>query len=207
MPVRIRNTPLTGVLLSLAIAQTGYSLLGLALRAGGRTIQNNSYIADGWAAGLFNIAISTVALGVILLCVWYVRRGGYPLVSLGDLAGLYRVHSGAAFAMTVGVLCLMGLPPTGGFLGKAFVAAALMAHGPAFGIPVALHSLVVGFIGVSILRAMFLFGPVGEEEPTHEQHTATSQIARSAMAVGVTAMLILGLMPQALMETVLRLAN
>jgi len=66
-----------------------------------------------------------LALGSLIALGSY----GKEAVSYEDLAGVGRRHPMAALPFIVGVLSLMGFPPTAGFLGKWYVFTAAISAG------------------------------------------------------------------------------
>ncbi len=105
-----------------SIAHAGYILLGVlaAWKLGG---------IEASGSVLFYIAAYTVsnvlAFGSLILA----GSRGKEAVSYEDLAGLGRRHPFVALPFVVGVLSLMGFPPTAGFFGKYYVILAAVNAG------------------------------------------------------------------------------
>jgi NADH-quinone oxidoreductase subunit N len=78
---------------------------------------------------LYYLAAYTVTtLGAFAVVAWVGSRGR-ERVLIDDWAGLAAKHPGAALAMTIFMLSLGGIPPTGGFFGKFYVfKSAMEAH-------------------------------------------------------------------------------
>jgi NADH-quinone oxidoreductase subunit N len=78
---------------------------------------------------LYYLAAYTVTtLGAFAVVAWVGSRGR-ERVLIDDWAGLAAQHPGAALAMTIFMLSLGGIPPTGGFFGKFYVfKSAMEAH-------------------------------------------------------------------------------
>jgi len=100
-----------------AVAHAGYLMLGLV---------------PGTLEGLDAAAFYALAYIVMnFTCFWVVCRvaaDGRNL-TLGDLNGLYKRSPVLAFVLATGAFSLVGLPPTGGFMGKLFLFASAWEHG------------------------------------------------------------------------------
>ncbi len=97
-----------------SVAQIGYIALGIGLAT-----------QAGVAAGLihvFNHAIIKVSLFMALGCIAY-RAGG---CSLSDLAGLSKRMPWTAAAIVAGVVSLVGIPLTSGFVSKWYLVSAVL---------------------------------------------------------------------------------
>ncbi len=94
------------------IAHAGYMLVGL-----GTSCMTGMTVAG--LAGLFFYLIiySVMTLGVFAVLIGLQGRG-QPVQDVDDLAGLGKSHPLLALAMAGFLFCLMGLPPTAGFLAK-----------------------------------------------------------------------------------------
>jgi NADH-quinone oxidoreductase subunit N len=106
-----------------SIAHAGYILVGVAAvdEAGSFAVSAVLYYM---AAYTFS---NVLAFGSLIL----MGSKGKEAVSYADLAGAGRRHPMAAFPFVIGVLSLLGLPPTAGFFGKYYVfSAAVQAGGP-----------------------------------------------------------------------------
>jgi NADH-quinone oxidoreductase subunit N len=71
------------------------------------------------------IAYSATTLGAFAV-VSFVGSKGRERLLVDDWAGLASQHPGAALAMTICLLSLGGIPPTGGFFGKFVIFKAAM---------------------------------------------------------------------------------
>ena len=138
----------TPVIVLLAIATMVYgNLAALAQSSVKRMLAYSSvahagYILVGFAAVhevgsfavssvLFYIAAYTVSNVLAFGSLILMGSKGKEAVSYDDLAGAGRRHPMAAFPFAIGVLSLLGMPPTAGFFGKYYVfSAAVQAGGP-----------------------------------------------------------------------------
>jgi proton-translocating NADH-quinone oxidoreductase chain N len=100
-----------------SIAQVGYMLVGfgVALAYG---------ILDGAAGGFFHLfnhammkGLAFLAAGALLYAL-YVSKGSHASLMLDDLNGASRRYPLTAFAFSVALLALGGLPPLSGFMSK-----------------------------------------------------------------------------------------
>ncbi len=104
-----------------SIAHAGYILVGLAAayEVGPVAVSAVFYYM---AAYTFS---NVLAFGSLIL----MGSKGKEAVSFADLAGAGRRHPMAAFPFVIGVLSLLGLPPTAGFFGKYYVFSAAVQAG------------------------------------------------------------------------------
>jgi NADH-quinone oxidoreductase subunit N len=92
---------------------------------------------------------------------------GKEAVSYDDLAGAGRRHPMAAFPFVIGVLSLLGMPPTAGFFGKYYVfSAAVQAGGPLIWLAVlgVLASAVGAYYYLKVIVYLFMRDPE-EDQP------------------------------------------
>jgi NADH-quinone oxidoreductase subunit N len=96
-----------------SISHAGYILVGLAA-----TSQVGSFAVSSVLYYMAAYTVSNVlAFGSLIL----MGSKGKEAVSYEDLAGAGRRHPLAALPFAVGVLSLLGMPPTAGFFGKYYV--------------------------------------------------------------------------------------
>lgn len=104
-----------------SIAHAGYALVGVvaALDQGVGAI----------SAVLFYMLAYTVSNALAFGSLILMGSEGKEVVSYEDLAGAGRRHPAAALPFVIGVLSLMGFPPTAGFFAKYYVLTAAMEQG------------------------------------------------------------------------------
>jgi len=135
-----------------SIAHAGYLLV--AVVAGG---------PDGAAAALLYLAVYSVmnlgAFGVLTL----LGREHEERVLLGDVAGLGFRRPWIGLAMAIFMLSLAGIPPTAGFMAKAYLfgVAVRTGHVPLVIVAV-LNSVVSVFYYLRVTVAMYMEEPQGE---------------------------------------------
>jgi NADH-quinone oxidoreductase subunit N len=139
-----------------SIAQAGYMLIGLAAFAP----QSQS-----WTTGLNGLLIYLFAylftnLGAFAVVIAVENRTGSA--NIPDFAGLIRRSPFLAVSMFVFLLSLIGIPPTGGFLGKLFVfGAAIQKEMILLAVVAIINSVISVYYYYAIMRQMF-FGEVVE---------------------------------------------
>ena len=113
----LRQTEVKRLLAYSSLAQVGYMLLGfgIALAYG---------IKDGAQGGFFHIfnhavmkSLAFLAAGSLLYAL-HVSRGSHKPLVLDDLNGAAQRYPVTAFALSVALLGLGGLPPLSGFMSK-----------------------------------------------------------------------------------------
>lgn len=137
-----------------SIAHAGYILVGLAA-----AYQVGSFAVS---AVLYYTAAYTVSNVLALGSLILMGSKGKEAVSYDDLAGAGRRHPMAAFPFAVGVLSLLGMPPTAGFFGKYYVfSAAVQAGGPLVWLAVlgVLASAVGAYYYLKVIVYLFMREP------------------------------------------------
>ncbi len=178
--VAIAQSNLKRMLAYSSIAHVGYMLVGLV--AGGSL---------GTGAGLFYLLVYTFttagAFGVILL----LERVGDESVSLADYAGLAQRRPALAFALSLFLLSLVGVPPFGGFVGKFYLFGAAVRSGY-IGLAVigVLNSAVAAYYYLRLIVYMYM------REPEAALPAPVPSFAGGlALAVALVGVVVLGVMP------------
>jgi NADH-quinone oxidoreductase subunit N len=171
-----------------SIAHAGYLLIGLV--ALGQKVDGAQP-----AVLLYLAAYAFTTLGVFAVVAWVGRRGDERLL-VRDWAGLARTRPAVALAMTVLLLSLAGVPPTGGFFGKFYVFRAAMQSPDLVWLVVAavLNSLVSVYYYLRIVVAMYFRDPVRPWQPFPSMGMAAVLVAM------VILVLALGLVPGPVIE-------
>jgi NADH-quinone oxidoreductase subunit N len=175
-----------------SIAHAGYLLLGI-VAAG---VSGDAAVVPRAALLYYLLAYTFTTLGSFAVVAW-VGRHGDERQHLDDWAGLATRHPAVALAMTVFLLSLGGIPPTGGFFGKFYVfRAAMETDGQLLWLVIAavLNSVVSVYYYLRIIMAMYF------REPTRE--TTTSESRAMALAIGICAVIVLvmGVIPEAWLD-------
>jgi NADH-quinone oxidoreductase subunit N len=118
-------------------------------------------------------------------------RGGREPVTLSDMAGLSERRPLLAAALTVFLVSLTGVPISGGFVGKFYLFSAAVNAGYAhLAIIGMLMSAVSAYYYLRVVVAMYMDGPVGED-----QWSPIGAGAALALTISTTVVLVLGVYP------------
>jgi NADH-quinone oxidoreductase subunit N len=108
-----------------SIAHAGYILVGLsALHSTDPAVRQQAI-----SSVLFYLLSYTVSNALSFGSLIAIGSHGKEAVSYEDIAGVGRRHPLLALPFVIGVLSLMGFPPTAGFLGKWYVFSAALSAG------------------------------------------------------------------------------
>lgn len=137
-----------------SIAHAGYLLVGIVAM----TKQGEAAMA----AVLYYLLAYTVSTALAFGALILVGSKGKEAVSYEDLAGVGRRHPWAAVPLLLGVLTLMGFPPSAGFFAKyAVFSAAVAAGGPLLVLAVVgvLTSAVGAYYYLKVIVFMYMKEP------------------------------------------------
>ena len=156
------------------IAQAGYILIGLV----SWNVWKTGNVFDGLSGILIYLLVYLVAnLGAFAVVIAFENKTGSNQIS--DYAGLIKRSPLLAGTMVVFLLSLVGIPGTGGFIGKLMVFGAAMKMEYYFLAVIAIiNSVIAGFYYLNIIRYMF-FQPL--DEPARDK----IQLPRSLSTVVV----------------------
>jgi len=194
----LRQSNIKRLLAYSGIAHAGYLMIAYcALTLG----QVNQVAAISIRAILFYLATYAVTNLAALFVVGYLEKSDPTVVELDGLKGLGRRNPVAAGILGLAALSLAGIPPTAGFWGKyQLFYAALFADMPVLAILGILFSVIGLFYYLRILVNCW-FVP-GE---TDEAIAATGIGARLAIGLTGAAVLVLGVLPNLLMDTLVNI--
>ncbi len=195
----IGQTNIKRMLAYSSIAHAGYILVGMAAAAqvGEKAI----------SAVLFYLMAYTVSNVLAFGSLILMGSRGREAVSFDDLAGVGRRHPLAALPMVIGVLTLMGFPPTAGFFGKYYVFSAAVEAGGGFiwlAVLGVLASAVGAFYYLRVLVAMFMKDPV-PGEPVAVPMRSGSVV--TALVISGLLVMDMGLMPGSMLELAIAAAE
>jgi len=184
----IRQDNVKRLLAYSSIAHAGYLLIGVV--AGGLGV------ASARPAVLFYLVGYTfTTVGAFAVVAWMGNRKDERLY-IDDWAGVGSARPGVALAMTVFLLSLGGVPPTGGFFGKFYLFRAAMETPQLYLLVVAgvLNSVVSVYYYLRIVVAMYFRDPMRPLEPID----AASM--RTGLLITAIAVVLLGIFPGTFVE-------
>jgi len=194
--VALTQTNVKRMLAYSSIAHTGYMLVGLAAYAGGRM--------EGLEGLLFyGAAYTFMNLGAFAVIAALQKRAGVTS-GLETFAGLGRREPFLAILMTLFLLSLTGIPPTAGFLGKAYVILAAV-EGAQDGVTAlgvlaviaVLNAAAAAFYYLRVVVYMFMREPKTEQPAL--QH---GRLLWSGLLAATVLTIVLGLVPGPLLDIV-----
>ena len=171
------------------IAQTGYILLPFALVSADPSINHSAF----QAAVTYILIYGIMNLGAFAVTTAISSR--HPLLQIQDFAGLAKRAPLLATAMTVFMVSLAGVPPTGGFWAKLLIFQAGIQRG-GVGVLLAVAMVINSVISVGyyflIPRAM-IFEDAEDQTPLRSPILVTAVVA-----VAMAALLVIFVVPNAI---------
>ena len=171
------------------IAQTGYILLPFALVSADPSINHSAF----QAAVTYILIYGIMNLGAFAVTTAISSR--HPLLQIQDFAGLAKRAPLLAMAMTVFMVSLAGVPPTGGFWAKLLIFQAGIQRG-GVGVLLAVAMVINSVISVGyyflIPRAM-IFEDAEDQTPFRSPILVTAVVA-----VAMVALLVIFIVPNAI---------
>ncbi len=173
------------------VAQAGYILTGIA------AVSVNSEAADfiaGPQGVLFYLAgYAFTNLAVFLAVIAITHRTGSELIS--GMNGMARRSPVMAMFLTLGLLSLLGIPPTVGFMSKAFVFSAAVNSGLLWlAIVGVVNTVVSAYYYLKIVRAVYF------EEPPSDEKVGADVPALMATATAAAGVAVFGFGPWLLLK-------
>lgn len=145
-----------------SIAHAGYILVGIAAAAVGA--EDGRWNEIALSSVLYYLLAYTVSNVLAFGALIWVGSRGKEAVSYEDLAGLGRRHPMVAVPFVLGVLSLMGMPPTAGFFAKYYVLAAAVQAGGGM-VWLAVLGVVTSAIGAYYYLRVIVFLFMKQPEP------------------------------------------
>ncbi len=171
-----------------SIGHAGYILVGVAAMGLGVTTAKPAVL-------FYLLSYTFTTLGSFGVIAWIGNRRDERLF-IGDWAGVAQSRPGVAMAMTLFLLSLGGVPPTGGFFAKFFLFRAAMESPQLYWLVVigVLTSVVSIYYYLRVVIAMYFRDPLRPLEPTDAAST------RAALILTAMAVLLLGILPGSFIE-------
>ena len=181
-----------------SIAHAGYILVGLsaASRVG----------EEALSAVFFYLLAYTVSNVLAFGSLILLGSRGREAVTYADLAGVGRRHPLAALPFVLGVLTLMGFPPTAGFFGKYYVFNAAVHAGGGFvwlAVIGVLSSAIGAYYYLRVVVSMFMKEP--EPGATLAVPMKSGYVSAALIIAGLL-VIDLGLMPSSALELAIQAA-
>jgi NADH-quinone oxidoreductase subunit N len=171
------------------IAQAGYILLPFALVTSDPAINHSAF----QAAVTYLLIYGIMNIGAFAVTTAVSTR--HPGLQIEDFRGLARTAPLLATAMTVFMVSLAGVPPTGGFWAKLLIFQAGIQRG-GIGTLLAVAMVINSVISVGyyflIPRAMIF------EEPEDEARLRSPVLVTAVVAVAMVALLVIFVVPNAI---------
>jgi len=171
-----------------SIGHAGYLLVGVAAMGLGSAIAKPAVL-------FYLLSYTFTTLGSFGVIAWIGNRQDERLF-VDDWAGVGTSRPGVALAMTVFLLSLGGVPPTGGFFAKFFLFKAALESPQLYWLVVVgvLSSVVSIFYYLRVVVAMYFRDPLRPLAPTDAAAT------RAALVITAFAVLLLGIFPGPFVE-------
>jgi NADH-quinone oxidoreductase subunit N len=166
-----------------SIAQAGYMLLPFALAGHGVDRQAAS------ATVLYILFYGVMNLGAFAVVIGAARER--PGILISDFAGMARAAPALAVAMTVFMVSLAGIPPTGGFWAKFFIFRVAIEAG-GIGVVLAAIMVVNSVIGLFYYLAVARQMVVVEGEPVTRRSPV---LVTAVVLIAAAAVFVLGVFP------------
>ena len=169
------------------VAHAGYMLVGLAAVAS--RIQG-----DGISAGPGSLLFYLAAYAVTNLAAFFVVMvvaNKLDSREIDDYAGLSRRSPFLAGALAFSLISLIGIPPTGLFIGKIFLFTSAVQSGLAWlAVAGVINSVLSAYYYLRVVRLMYM------GEPSDEKKISVSASFGLALAISAAAVLALGVAPR-----------
>ena len=181
----LRQTNVKRLLAYSSIAQAGYMLIGVAAVVA-RPLQTFNGI-NGALIYLFTYLFTNLGAFAVVIAI----ETATGTVELKDYSGLARRSPWLAGLLTIFLLSLAGIPPTGGFLGKLYVFGAAVNRSMWVLLAIAaINTVIAAFYYLNIVRYMFFV-------PSEEGAERVKVSPAFGMVLGITGIvtLLLGIVP------------
>ena len=169
------------------VAQAGYIVVALTTTLGGSAIGSST---GGMSAAMYYLAgYAFTNLAVWLAYTAVLRQVGDD--SIDGLRGLFRRSRVLSILLVIGLLSLLGMPPTVGFMAKAVVFSNAVDQGLVWLAIIAVINTVVAAYYYLRVVGVIMFGDA--EDDASEVKAGPAEM--TAVGVGVIGTLLLGIVP------------
>ena len=178
--IALKQTQVVRLLAYSGIAQAGYILLPFTLVTNDPANNHTAFSA----AVTYILIYGIMNIGAYAVTVAVSRTS--PRLLITDFAGLARRSAFLAVAMTVFMISLAGVPPTGGFWAKILIFRAAIDRGGSLGIWMAVAMLVNSVISVFYYFAVprqMIFKPATDESRMQISWLVTAVVGLAALAI------------------------
>ena len=185
--VALQQTQVVRLLAYSGIAQAGYILLTFALVTD-NPVTNQSAFSSAVA---YILIYGIMNLGAFAVAVAVSRR--HPSLQLTDFAGLAKTAPLLAVGMTVFMISLAGVPPTGGFWAKLLIFRAAIDRGGSLGPILAVIMLVNSVISIAYYFAVprqMIF-----KDPEDGSPLRVPVLVTAVVAVAMVALVVIFILP------------
>jgi len=185
--VAMQQTQIVRLLAYSGIAQAGYILLPFALVTADAEANELAFAA----AVAYILIYGVMNLGAFAVVTGVARTKSQALIS--DFAGMWRTAPLLAIGMTMFLVSLAGVPPTGGFWAKILIFRAAVERGGELGIWLAVIMLVNSVISVYyyflVPRQMLL------KDPERDEPMPVPALVTGVVAIAMVALLAIFVLP------------
>ncbi|MBI2165648.1 MAG: NADH-quinone oxidoreductase subunit N [Chloroflexi bacterium] len=187
--VAIAQSNIKRMLAYSTVAHAGYLLVGVAAVA--RAGPSDSL---GPSGVLFYLATYTLTnLTAFFVIIAIVNKTGSEVIE--DFAGMGRRAPWLALALAISMVSLIGVPPTGGFIGKVYIFSAAVRHDLAWlALAGVINSVVSVYYYMRVVRALYVLPSASQER------VPSSLPLRWALGITAIGTVFLGLLPTHLLR-------
>ncbi len=169
------------------IAHTGYMLIGISVLGFSQGLSGQPQLLFYLAAfALAEVAVFTT----VIVITRYLNTD-----EIGDFAGLSRRSPLASFVLSLGLISLIGLPPTAGFMAKLYIFTGAIDQGLLWLIIIAvLNTVISAYYYLRIVKIMW------REEPSSNTRLQMPLVPGLVSVLAGAGLLLLGIAPYLLIK-------